>query len=225
MYKTTLELEFLSDWHVGSGLGDGALADAILVRDVNGIPYIPGSAIKGALREGAWRMGLWDEFWRSALPDYFFGKTQTPDAPPTPNEPGVITVGSGCLPDDLQTWLTSQPVGIRNDVVGDMTLLRRQTRLDKTGQAVPHSLRAIECGIPGLKFRADFTAQIPPEAEAWFTRYLECVCASIKSMGADRARGLGTVRITFAGASTSTPVIPEDMPDILKSLIARRNCQ
>lgn len=34
-------------------MGDGFLSDSMLVRDSNGIIYIPGRAVKGALREGA----------------------------------------------------------------------------------------------------------------------------------------------------------------------------
>lgn len=46
-------IKFLSEWQVSSGIGDGYLADNKISRDSDGFPYIPGRAVKGALREGA----------------------------------------------------------------------------------------------------------------------------------------------------------------------------
>ena len=52
--RSKLTVTFLSDWQISSGIGDGYLADSMLVRNDKGLPYIPGRALKGALREGAW---------------------------------------------------------------------------------------------------------------------------------------------------------------------------
>lgn len=51
--KLHIKINFLSDYMISSGMGDGFLSDSMLVRDSNGIIYIPGRAVKGALREGA----------------------------------------------------------------------------------------------------------------------------------------------------------------------------
>jgi CRISPR/Cas system CSM-associated protein Csm3 (group 7 of RAMP superfamily) len=40
-------ISFLTDWHAGSGLSAGAEADAVVVKDSYGFPYIPGKTIKG----------------------------------------------------------------------------------------------------------------------------------------------------------------------------------
>lgn len=45
------KLEFLSEWHIGSGLGAGAESDASILRDKNDMPYIPGKTIKGLLKD------------------------------------------------------------------------------------------------------------------------------------------------------------------------------
>jgi CRISPR/Cas system CSM-associated protein Csm3 (group 7 of RAMP superfamily) len=45
------QIEFLSEWHIGSGLGAGAESDATILVDANGMPYIPGKTIKGLLRD------------------------------------------------------------------------------------------------------------------------------------------------------------------------------
>jgi CRISPR/Cas system CSM-associated protein Csm3 (group 7 of RAMP superfamily) len=44
-------IEFHTDWHCGSGLAAGADVDALVVKDKNDLPFIPGKTIKGLLRE------------------------------------------------------------------------------------------------------------------------------------------------------------------------------
>lgn len=44
-------LTFLSDWHAGSGLSIGAKADASVIKDANGLPFLPGKSIKGLLKD------------------------------------------------------------------------------------------------------------------------------------------------------------------------------
>ena len=48
-YKIT----FFSNWHCGSGLAAGADTDELVIKDRNGLPYVPGRTIKGLLREAA----------------------------------------------------------------------------------------------------------------------------------------------------------------------------
>lgn len=45
------EIDLFTDWHCGSGLAAGADVDALVVKDPDGFPYIPGKTIKGLLRE------------------------------------------------------------------------------------------------------------------------------------------------------------------------------
>ena len=44
---------FFTDWHCGSGLAAGADVDALVIKDSDGLPYIPGKTMKGLLREAA----------------------------------------------------------------------------------------------------------------------------------------------------------------------------
>lgn len=50
-YTVTYHLKFYSEWHCGSGLGAGADVDALVVKDKNKLPYVPGKTIKGLIRE------------------------------------------------------------------------------------------------------------------------------------------------------------------------------
>lgn len=205
MFETKITISFLSDWHTGSGLGDGAIADSILNRDVNGVPYLPGRSIKGALREGAWRLGQCRTD-LAKMPDYLWG---THSQAHVSNSPGKITVGSGQLPQDIYNWLAACPPETRRQYVADMTMLRRQTALGKDKMVEPHSLRTIECGIPGVFFQSFVTIDAPALDQEWLGKYFAAVCAAVKSMGADRARGLGACSISAAGCEMKRIELPE----------------
>lgn len=44
-------LTFFAPWHCGSGLSSGADLDAVVIKDENGLPFVPGKTIKGLVRE------------------------------------------------------------------------------------------------------------------------------------------------------------------------------
>lgn len=46
-YKIT----FHSFWHCGSGLASGADADLLVIKDKDGLPFVPGKTIKGLVKE------------------------------------------------------------------------------------------------------------------------------------------------------------------------------
>lgn len=49
--KIKYTITFLSDWHAGSGLGSGADADAVVIKDKDNLPYLPGKTIKGLIKD------------------------------------------------------------------------------------------------------------------------------------------------------------------------------
>lgn len=52
MTKTiNITIRFFSQWHCGSGTSAGADVDELVVKDKNGMPYIPGKTLKGLIRE------------------------------------------------------------------------------------------------------------------------------------------------------------------------------
>lgn len=46
-------------WHCGSGQSAGADVDLLVIKDSNGMPYVPGKTIKGLLREAAEELICW----------------------------------------------------------------------------------------------------------------------------------------------------------------------
>lgn len=51
MMKLRVELDFSSDFHVGTGAGLGRVVDAVIARTAAGEPVVPGSTIKGLARD------------------------------------------------------------------------------------------------------------------------------------------------------------------------------
>jgi len=49
----TYSIKFLDYWHLGSGLSAGAKLDSTVVKDCDGIPFVPAKTIKGLVREMA----------------------------------------------------------------------------------------------------------------------------------------------------------------------------
>ena len=48
-----LRVIFESDWHVGSGAGIPGHLDSQVLRDGNGLPFVPGKTLTGILRDAA----------------------------------------------------------------------------------------------------------------------------------------------------------------------------
>lgn len=51
MKNITYQIEMFAPWHCGSGLSAGADVDALVVKDKDGLPFIPGKTLKGLVRE------------------------------------------------------------------------------------------------------------------------------------------------------------------------------
>lgn len=49
--KLEYKIEILSDWHIGTGLDTATDANALVLKDDKGLPYIPGKTIKGLIKD------------------------------------------------------------------------------------------------------------------------------------------------------------------------------
>ncbi|MGN0916177.1 MAG: RAMP superfamily CRISPR-associated protein [Succinivibrio sp.] len=200
-------IKFLSEWQVSSGVGDGYLADNKISRDSKGYPFIPGRAVKGALREGANLIANCNG--RSDLKrinEIIFGTGSREDKA---NLPGLIRVSEARLNEDLTCYLDNLEEQARQDSLKDMISHRTETKLGDDKQVVDRSLRRLECGIPELEFESDIeiasSEKLPDE---WLERYLNAVCAAVKSIGGGRARGLGKCKLSIKG----TPIQHIELP-------------
>lgn len=171
MKKITYTIEMLSDWHCGSGLGAGADADAVLIRDKNGCPYIPGKTLKGLLREAAHLFVQEDKI------NCLFGIGTDSDKG-SYGKDGVYFTDARLS----QESSDSQDENIRNI---------SQICIDqKSGTTQKGSLRVIE--VAGACTLKGEILDIPDEQDA------ECLIKALKltkRLGLNRNRGLGRCRL------------------------------
>ena len=162
-------IRMLGYWHCGSGQAAGADVDALVIKDKDGLPFIPGKTLKGLVRQAFEEIAAFKGE-SSVEGDRLFGipggapsKTYFTDA--------QIVEKDEIIKDGLSEWLY-QTVSM--------------TEIDSnTGTASDLSLRKIEVVVPctlkgSILFVEDGSADKIKDA----LRY-------IKAIGLDRNRGLG----------------------------------
>ena len=173
-------IEFFSDWHCGSGLTAGADVDALVVKDTDGLPYVPGRTMKGLMRESAQELGgdinLFnrifglsgderpDSLGDKRIGECFFGNAML--------EEGAAIVASGLTPYLFQTFAS--------------------TAIDeKSGIAKDNSLRKIETVVP-CTLKGEIN-NVPDGGEELLRKAMQM----IKRMGTGRNRGYGRCMISI----------------------------
>lgn len=172
MESSTIQykLAFHSDWHCGSGLSAGADVDALVVKDADGLPFVPGKTIKGLVREAMTYCGVDDEAIKAA-----FG-VPSPDKGEGARS-GQLFFGNATL---------SDAKAVKEN--GAQRFLYRQianTAIGENGVAKDHSLRKTEVVVP-----CELTGRILGVSEE-MRLPLEKALKLIKNMGLGRNRGLG----------------------------------
>ena len=176
----TLAIELTGYWHVGSGRGQGANADALVLKDRAGLPYLPGRSLKGLLREGLQSCedaGLVPAGRTAEL----FGRETSPGKAGR-SVPGILAVSNAGLPENEHAWLSSEKGSQSTAALYD-TLA--STKLDERGMADDKTLRTIELTVP---VRLSATIRGP---EGSWAEDLARSCALVRGLGAHRHRGLG----------------------------------
>ena len=175
------EIEFFSNWHCGSGLAAGADVDALVVKDKQGLPYVPGRTLKGLLREAANELandqtkvnlifGISgdQEKWSEEIERVgcaFFGNATLND--------GQAIASAGLVPYLYQTFSS--------------------TAIDENGIADEATLRKIETVVPCTLSGA--ILNIPKDD----VDLIEEAMSFIKRMGTGRTRGYGRCQIRVTG--------------------------
>jgi len=186
-----LQVDIRAYWHAGGGRGAGAVLDAVVYRDADGLPVLPGRHLKGLLRDAVARAASWDWDGYAGLAERLFGR---PAETRRASEPGCLRLSDARLPDGVVAWLRS------NEGKAHRAALFRAldaTAIDAdTGTADGHSLRGIEVTVPLTLY-----ARIEPvpgrEApEDWPARIAE-VLPLIDAVGGWRTRGLGRAVLTL----------------------------
>lgn len=212
--KCRLVLELLSYWHIGSGRGAAASADAVVAKDRAGLPYVPGKTLKGLARDA---MTLAEEV--GVLPagraNHWLG-TALAESVPTGDlddkeqadamegaleearfrtRQGQLWFGSACLPEPWLRWAANaRGDGVR-PVIDELFTHVASTAIDARGIAREHTLRVREVAVP-MTLRAEVLGPSPGADGDWVAD-LEAAVPLLRSLGSRRHRGLGRVAVTL----------------------------
>ena len=173
-------IEFHTDWHCGSGLAAGADVDALVVKDKNEMPFIPGKTIKGLVLEAVEEIrgfqGKQDvEAFVKAF-GFFDDKEQ--------REKGCMFFTNAELEEDEYNAITS------NDAARFMYRDIASTAIDANGIAKDHSLRKMQVVVPCTLY-----GEILNVPDDMVDEIIQSF-GFIKRMGQNRTRGLGRCTIT-----------------------------
>ena len=171
------EIEFYSNWHCGSGLAAGADVDALVIKDMNGLPYVPGRTLKGLLRDASAILSD-DEKIISTV----FGVS----GDEVGHKTGCAFFGNATLPSTEYQYIVEQ--GLAPHLYQTFA----STSIDENGIAKDNTLRKIETVVP-CKLEGEIL-NIPDGAE----NILEEAMHFIKRMGTGRNRGYGRCKVAIS---------------------------
>lgn len=175
------KIKFYSDWHCGSGLAGGADIDALVIKDENGFPYIPGKTIKGLIREAVETLATLAT--NQTIPNaqgkiikeafgYFSGEKESMTK-------GSMFFSNACMGADLVNAISNE------GLTGFLYRTVVSTAIDDDGIAKDHSLRRCEvvapCELSGSIY------DVPDNMEDSVRQALKY----IKRLGLKRNRGFG----------------------------------
>ena len=196
MKQITCKIKFYSEWHCGSGLTSGSDLDALVVKDADGFPFIPGKTIKGLIQEAA--MDLFGESFLTEyekLPkgksdkntlDHFIPKVFGFFDEKERNESRLHVKGTAFFSNAvLSAQLRTEAKDLKEFFFRDVA----STAIEKNGIAKEHSLRRMETVIP-----CELAATISGVDDKFTDDLVKCL-KYIKRLGQNRNRGLG--RCTF----------------------------
>jgi CRISPR/Cas system CSM-associated protein Csm3 (group 7 of RAMP superfamily) len=192
-----LQVELLDTWHVGSGRAQGRHLDAVVDRDADGLPCVPGRMLKGLLRSAASALETWGH-WPAGCTERLFGsRSQRDDGH---SVPGLLRIGSAQLPAAERAWLGSaQPEAQR--LRAALFVTQFQTAIDRdSGIAASQSLRGIELVLP-LALLAEVALGRPgePAGEDDWNRVTQLL-PLVRALGAHKTRGHGRARLSWSTA-------------------------
>lgn len=182
MKDITYKITFHSEWHCGSGLTSGSDLDALVVKDAEGFPFIPGKTIKGLMKEAAVEMisvkgeNIKESTFITELFGYFDEK---PAEKSEIHTKGKAFFSNAALNAELRN--ETKEAGLTDFFFRDVA----STAIGDNGIAKQHSLRRMETVIP-----CELVGTIFDVDEKYKSDLKKCL-KYVKRLGQNRNRGLG----------------------------------
>lgn len=160
---------FYSYWHCGSGLAAGADADALVIKNQDGLPFIPGRTLKGLIRQAAEEISDTQDLEVFGLPGGHPSPLFFTDA--------ILVDERSIIENHLEYYLFDAISNTQIDENG----IAQNGSLRRTEVTIPCTLKGAITGIPSDDVRDMIIKSMP----------------YIKHIGAHRTRGLGRCSITI----------------------------
>lgn len=188
-----LVVDIRSAWHAGSGRGGGYRADALVRRDREGFPVLPGKHIAGLLRNAMECLEAWGHATTGTTVRLFGPEPGKPAESGSP-EPS-LGIGSAVMPQSDRQALSKI-----EGAVAALFRVSQHTAIDaKTGSAKPRHLRSIEAAVP-MCLVAPLTMECAEPGSGFNDRdrkALERAVALVHAVGGWRTRGFGRATLNL----------------------------
>jgi len=182
MHHARFNINLLDLWLFGSGRGEGAHIDSTPLLDAKGLPYVPGRAIKGLLRDATLDLlSLQASCETNRQLTELFGTREVEGQTRHNTQPGRLRFTNAHLPPALVAELLAN----RSAVKGLFHDLRATAIDDNTGTARDHTLRSIRAVVP-MRLEAELSSSEVQDFEL-----IRKAAHLVTAVGAHRSRGLG----------------------------------
>ncbi|MGQ0838156.1 RAMP superfamily CRISPR-associated protein [Actinokineospora sp.] len=194
--SATLRVHTLSDWHVGSGAGAQAGVNALIRRDSDELPYLPGTTLTGVYRESCLQVALgldggtpgqWTRWHR-----YLFGNRNS-DVDSHAPAAAALRVRSARVSESLRARLAGA-----TELARATTFVKPGVAIDRdTGRAQERMVRFVEMARAGLELTGplELDADLSGDERTAATVLLVLGAAWLRALGGDRRRGSGEVEV------------------------------
>lgn len=196
MINIKYKVEFFDAWHAGSGLAAGADVDALVIKDKNKLPYLPGKTIKGLVREALEETIQHKKVNKIEIVKENFGVFEMSEK----NEEEIKKMlrGNVFFTNAHLSKELSDAISANNHLYRFMYRSVSSTAIvEKTGVATVHSLRRIQTTIPCELYGDILNVNSELENE------IIDALGFIKRLGVGRNRGLGRCKFTVVGKEES----------------------
>ena len=232
--RRRLKLTFESDWHIGTGAGIPGSVDRQVLRDGDGLPYVPGKTLTGILRDAAeWVADIRDALktqeqtnggkWRKAVDSLFGHQPETHGgAEGKEAQPAKIGVGSARLGEDVRRCVVDADEAGRGSgllLSSALVQVHPGVKIDPdTGRAQENHLFSTERARWDCVLYAEI-AYLAGGLEEDEARLLDDAIKAVRRVGGKRRRGAGACRLAWDGEpfvvdGTGEGKTPLDLKDV-----------
>lgn len=191
-YKIT----FHTYWHCGSGLSAGADVDALVVKDKDRLPYVPGKTMKGLLREAA-------ELLMQLCPAKYECEGWTACMGSAADDGSASSQGTAFFSNATLLDTEADPIRRLRELGKHLYKNVASTSIDEvTGTAREHSLRKMEVTVPCVL--TGCIGSVPDDCVDLLTDSMKMV----KRLGVNRNRGLGRCTLTVQAVQAAVKPLP-----------------